>query len=152
MSTDDAYQAAIAEIQKQHGSREQFIFSQLERMAISRQRCDITLFNDKPKLDVLIDPQFSYALMYGAGAAKLAELLNSIQLSNGDRIGFKQIWTINPMPQEGLSDAELAAVDLSDADVPAGPNGESLREMVSKSYHCSTPAEEERYVRRFLAS
>jgi len=90
--------------------------------------------------------------MYGAGAKKLQEMLSRIELSNGDTVNISDIWVINPMPANGLREGDLVAVDMTQGDVVAGPNGETLRKMVSETYHCSTAEEEDKYLRRFLAS
>ena len=86
--------------------------------------------------------------MYGAGAEKLKELLERIELSNGDRVSITEIWTLTPMPPDGFSEEELNAVDLSAADQKTGPNRETIREMIRQTYHCESSAEKEKYVRR----
>lgn len=130
----------------------QFTFRRLELVAMQRQICDITLRSGKPRLDVRVDPKFIYALMYGAGAKAMVPLLSAIELSDGRTVRLDDIWTINPMPENGFTDDELDAVDLAEAEKPAGPNGETLRTMISKTYHCATRDEEDKFIRRFLAS
>jgi hypothetical protein len=152
MSPDKDVQRGIDAIIEQDGSRIQHLFRTLHQLALSQQPTDITLYNEKPHLDVKIDPKFVYALMYGAGAEKLAELLSSIGLSNGKTVSLKQIWTINPMPTDGFTDEELASVDLREAEGKVGPNGETLRQMISETYHCSSTEEEDHFLRRFIAS
>jgi hypothetical protein len=56
------------------------------------------------------------------------------------------------MPQAGFSEDELAAVDLAEAEEPAGPNGETLRKMIRDTYHCKDRDQEDYYLRRFIAS
>jgi len=56
------------------------------------------------------------------------------------------------MPVGGLSEKELAAVDLGEGEQRFGPNGETLREMIRNVYHCKTNDEEELFLRRYLAS
>jgi hypothetical protein len=129
-----------------------WLLTQLEKFALGKTRCDITTFTGEPHIDVLIDPKFFYALMYGAGAAKMSEILNAIQLSDGTSVTIKEIWTIHPMPPEGLSNEALSAVDLTDGDEVAGPNGETIRQMIARTYKCKSPDEEEKYLRRYLAS
>jgi hypothetical protein len=90
--------------------------------------------------------------MYGAGAKKLSELLGNIHLSNGDAVSINEIWVIFPMPKGGFTKEELAAVDLAEGDKRAGPKGETVREMIRNVYQCTTTAEEDRFLRRFLAS
>jgi hypothetical protein len=116
------------------------------------QPCNVTFFKRKPALGVKISQKIDVALMYGAGAQKLKELLERIELSNGDRVSIVEIRTLNPMPAKGFSEEELAAVDLSEADTEVGPSGETLREMIRETYHCESLAEEEKFLRRFIAS
>jgi len=90
--------------------------------------------------------------MYGAGVKKIKEMLEHIKLSNGDTVSIEDIWTINPMPKGGYSKEELEAVDLHEADEKVGPNGETLRKMISDTYHCKSKENEDYYLRRFIAS
>ncbi len=143
---------AIEKIIENYGSREAFLGNQLVTLSMTGQPCDVTFFEKKPAIDVVIDPRINIALMYGAGAKKLKEMLASIKLSNGDIISIEEIWTINPMPKGGISTEELNNVDMSKAMERIGPNGETLREMISDTYHCETEEQENMYLRKFLAS
>ena len=107
-------------------------------LSMSGQPCDVTFFQRKPALDVTIDSQINLAMMYGAGAEALKEKLERIRLSDGEVVSINDIWTLNPMPSGGLSESDLAAVDLATAEETSGPNGETLRKMISDTYHCKT--------------
>jgi len=120
--------------------------------SMSGQPCDVTFYKKKPALDVTIDPAINLALMYGAGADKLKEMLENIKLSNGDVVSINEIWGVNPMPAGGISEAELAAVDLAEGDQVAGAQGETIRQIIKETYHCESSEEEERFLRRYLAS
>ena len=124
----------------------------LLQLSMSGQPCDVTFFDRPAALDVKIDQKITIALMYGAGAEKLQEMLEQISLSNGDVVSFGKIWMIFPMPAGGISKEELAAVDLSDGEEQFGPNGETIREMIHNVYHCKSKKEEEEFLRRYLAS
>ena len=100
----------------------------------------------------MIGQQINLALMYGAGAKKLQEMLENIKLSDGDKISIGEIWTINPMPSGGFSKEGLDSVDMAEAEQVAGPNGETLREMIKNTYHCESRDEEDYYLRRYMAS
>jgi hypothetical protein len=143
---------AINKLLEHYGSREAFLCNLLQTLSMSGQPCDVTFFKRKPAIDVKIDPKIHIALMYGAGAKKLHELLMNIKLSNGDVIRIEEIWTINPMPKGGISQEELDQVDMSKAEEKIGPNGETRRKIISDTYHCSTEDEENHYLRRFIAS
>lgn len=152
MNPDKDLQRGIDAIVGQDGSRIQHLFRQLHHLAMSQQPADVTLYNSKPHINVKIGQKFVYALMYGAGAEKLRELLSTIELSNGATVSITEIWTINPMPAEGFESGELEAVDLKEAEEKVGPNGETLRKMISETYHCASRDEEDKYLRRFIAS
>jgi DNA replication protein DnaD len=152
MSPDKDVQRGIDAILQQDGGRIHHLFRQLQHLAMSRQPADVTLYSGKPHINVKIGQKFLYALMYGAGAEKLRELLSMLELSNGATVSITDIWTINPMPAEGFTNGELEAVDLGAAEEKVGPNGETLRKMISETYHCSSKEEEDRYLRRFIAS
>lgn len=90
-------------------------------LSLSGQPCDVTFLDRPAALDVKIDQKIALALMYGAGAKKLQEMLEQISLSNGDVVSFGKIWMIFPMPAGGILKDDLAAVDLSDGDEQFGP-------------------------------
>ena len=92
--------------------RSLFLGQQIIELSRCGQKCDVTFFNSQPAIDVKIDPKINYALMYGAGAKKLQEMLSRIELSNGSIVSLNDIWVINPMPSGGISEEELAAVNL----------------------------------------
>ncbi len=148
METKDA----MERIQQEFGSRYGFLGHQLIMLSMTGQRCDVTFYKNDPAIDVKIDQKINIALMYGAGAKKLKEILENIKLSNGDTISINEIWTINPMPQKGFSKAELDSVNMEEAEEKVGPNGETLRKMISDTYHCKSREDEDQYLRRFIAS
>jgi hypothetical protein len=43
-------------------------------------------------------------------------------------------------------------MDLATAEEKGGPSGETIRQMISDTYHCDSREEEDFYLRRFLAS
>lgn len=142
----------MKKIEKEFESRLVFLGHQITTLSQMGQPCDVTFYGKKPAIEVTIDPSIALALMYGAGAAKLKEMLGRIKLSNSDVVGIQEIWTISPMPKGGFSEKELAAIDLAEAEDRVGPNDETLRKMISDTYHCKTREEEDRYLRRFIAS
>ena len=142
----------VDKLEEEFGSRLGFMAHQIQLLSMTGQRCDVTFYEKKPAIEVKIDQTISLALMYGAGAKKLKELLENIGLSNGDTISFREIWTINPMPVGGIPKEELDAVDMAEAEEQSGPNGETLRKMISETYHCETKEEEDQFLRRFIAS
>jgi hypothetical protein len=134
------------------GSRIGFLGYQIINLSLSGQSCDVTFYKRKAALDVKIDPKINIALMYGAGADKLQELLEHISLSNGEVVSINDIWVINPMPNGGISQEELASADLSLGDQKVGASGETMREVIRQVYHCESAAEEELFLRRYIAS
>lgn len=143
---------AMKIIEEQFGSRLAFLGYQVVMLSMTGQPCDVTFYKRKPALDVTINQQINIALMYGAGANKLKEMLENIKLSNGEAVSLGEIWTLNPMPKSGFTEAELAAVNLAEAEEKVGPNGETLRKMISDTYHCDSRDEEDRFLKRFIAS
>lgn len=139
-------------IDKQFGSREAFLAWQLVMLSMNGQPCDLTFYKRKPMFDVTIHQRLVLAMMYGAGPQKLTELLNDLRLTNGESVAIGEIWTVHPMPQGGFKKGELEAVDLKRGDEKYGPNGETLRQMIRDTYHCTTTEEEDEYLRRYIAS
>ena len=142
---------AIAKITEQFGSRESFLGYTLVTLSMSGQPCDITFYK-KPLLDVTVHERLSLALAYGAGAKKLQDMLSNIKVSDGSTVNLMEVWTVNPMPKSGISEEDLKAVDLAKGDEKVGPHGETLRKMISDTYHCKTKEEEDHFLRRFIAS
>jgi hypothetical protein len=142
----------LKKLKARFGDRVGMLGFMVLELSVSGQPCDVTFHNNPPVLDVKIDPKITLALMYGAGAKKLQEMLNNISLSNGNVVSLGEIWTIHPMPVDGISEQELAAVDLADGEQRFGPNGETLREMIRDVYHCQSKQEEDKFLRRYLAS
>jgi hypothetical protein len=145
-------QRLLKEMQKLYPDRFSLLGKQILHFSLSGQLCDITFRDRGPILDVKIGQQITLALMYGAGPKKLKEMLENIPLSNGEHVSINDIWVIVPMPKGGIPQDELDAVDLSEGTKQAGPNGETVREMIRETYHCNSTEEEDRYLRRFLAS
>jgi hypothetical protein len=145
-------QDAMKRFQEVRGSREQHLGMMLIELSTSGQPCDVTFYNRSPILDVKVDQQLALAMMYGAGAMRLKEMLDQIKFSDGTTASFGEIWTINPMPKGGFSQDELDTVDLSMGDQESGPNGETLRQMIKETYHCKSEKDADHFLRRFLAS
>ncbi len=141
-----------ARLNERFKTREEYLGWMLTELSRSGQPCDVTFYSRKPSLDLVIPQNITAALMYGAGAKKMAEILSSIKFSDGTIASFNEIWTINPMPKGGFEEAELAAVDLAEGEEPSGPQGETLRQMISETYKCADRSEEDYFIRRFIAS
>ncbi len=144
--------AAIKKLEEIFGSRMAFLGYQILTLSMTGQLCDVTFFKQKPAIDVTIDPQINLALAYAASPAALKDKLENIKLSNGESVSISEIWTVHPMPMGGIAEADLSSVNLSEAEEESGPNGETLRKMIRDTYHCESRQEEDRFLRRFLAS
>ena len=151
MSVDITPQEAMKRLEQHFGSREGMLKRSLIMLSISGQPTDVTFYRRKPILDVRVSTKLGAAQLYGL-QDRIPSLLRRIEFSNGSVAGLSEIWTINPMPRGGFSQAELDAVDLSEAEERAGPNGETLRKMICKSYHCKSCKEADFFLRRFIAS
>jgi hypothetical protein len=122
-------------------------------LSSSGQPTDVTFYRRRPILDVKVDNGLGTALLNGISARELANRFNSrVEFSDGTIAGLSEIWTINPMPMGGISPAELAAVDLAEAEAKYGPQGETLRQMIRETYRCRDRVEEDHFLRRWIAS
>jgi hypothetical protein len=151
-STEKEKAKMMARLKSRFGDGRGLVAQILVDLSASGQPCDVTFLDRAAALDVTIDQKIALALMYGAGAAKLQEMLEQISLSNGDVVSFGQIWMILPMPVGGISAQALADVDLSEGEERFGPKGETVREMIRNLYHCKSKEEGEKFLRRYLAS
>jgi hypothetical protein len=152
MDPIDDNQNLMEEIGRLKPDRIPLLGRQILDLSLSDQPCDFTFLNREPVLDAKISPLVSVALLHAAGPEKLNEVLENVPLSNGQMIGISEIWVIFPMPKGGISKDELGAVDLSDGEEEIGTHAETIREVIRHAYHCKSEEEEDRYLRRFLAS
>jgi hypothetical protein len=142
----------LKELEIIFGSRSQHLAHQLLMLSTTGQPCDVTFYKHKPLINVTVDSKLGLAIMYGAGEKSMLEMFHKVSFSDGTIVDIREIWTVNPMPNNGFSDDELNSVKLSEGDEKIDPNGETLRKMISDTYHCSSSKEEDYYLRRFLAS
>jgi hypothetical protein len=144
-------QEAIKRLEQHFGSREGMLTHNLTMLSSSGQPADVTFYKRKPLINVRISTKIAAARLYGL-ESQLPRILKRIEFSNGVAASLAEIWTVNPMPIEGFTDEELAAVDLSEGEKRHGPNGETLRKMIRKTYHCKSRKETDIYLRRWIAS
>ena len=82
-------------------------------------------------------------------------LLSHLEIATPDgdaTVSLADIWILAPMPKAGISDLELASVDLKLGDEPTGATGKTIKEIVKETYRPKDDDEHEYYLRRFLAS
>ena len=151
MNQDLTTQEAINRLEQHFGSREGMLTHNLTMLSTSGQPADITFYKRKPLINVQISTKIGAARLYGL-ESQLPRLLRRIEFSNGMSASLAEIWTVNPMPLEGFTDEELAAVDLSQGEERQGPQGETLRKMIRKTYQCKSRKETDHYLRRWIAS
>ena len=113
--------------------------------------CDITFRNREPLVGVRLSPRLNAALMYGAGAEKMAQLFDHVETRSGTVFRAVDVWVIVEFPDGLPSDKELAEVDLADGEAEVVP-GVSMRQMAKEIYHCADDVQAERMLRRVLAA
>ncbi|EFW77346.1 hypothetical protein [Pseudomonas savastanoi] len=113
--------------------------------------CDITFYNRDPLIGVRLSPKLNAALMYGAGAQKMANLFDQVETRTGAAFRATDVWVIVEFPHGLPTDDDLAEVDLADGDAEVVP-GVSMRQMAKEVYRCADDSEAERMLRRILAS
>ncbi|MEJ0050159.1 MAG: hypothetical protein WDN02_02900 [Methylovirgula sp.] len=151
MTQDITPQEAMKRLEQHFGSREAMLTHTLTMLSTSGQPADVTFYLHKPLLDVRVGTKLGAARLYGL-ESHVPRLLRRIEFSNGAVASSAEIWTVNPMPMGGFSPEELAAVDLSEGDKPTGPQGETLRQMIRETYHCTSREETDYFLRRWIAS
>jgi hypothetical protein len=82
----------------------------------------------------------------------LAALCRNIKFSDGNVAPLASIWMLNPMPPGGVDNEAMSRADMARAEVRAGQNGETIREMIADTYHCESTAELDWHTRRWIAS
>jgi hypothetical protein len=145
-------QVGVRRPEQHFGPRELMLAEMLITLSIAGQPMDVTFYHRKPILDVRVEERLGIAMISGTGARNLQELLSHVKFSDGTVASLDEICTINLMPKGGIPQVEIDAVDLAMAEKKVGPNGETMRHMIHETYHCKTRAEEDRFLRRFIAS
>jgi len=133
---------------------------QLEHFANTLQQFDVTFYPREPILDVHLDESFAreflarltYCGLSIGHARRVIDLLRCVIFSDGTTTDVNDIWTINYMPHAGITIAELDSVDMTMAETKAGFGGETVRQMIRETYRCASAAEEDWFVRRWIAS
>lgn len=151
MTQDINTHEAIKRLEQHFGSREGMLTHNLTMLSFSGQPADITFYRRKPLINVQISTKIAAARLYGL-EGQLPRILKRIPFSNGAVASLAEIWTINPMPIKGFTQEELASVDLTEGQARHGPNGETLRKMIRKTYQCKSRKETDYYLRRWIAS
>ena len=155
MNTMDAIGDARQRLLALFPTRLDHMTFQLQHYAQTMQRFDVTFLDREPILDVHLNREFARQLnvaLRAKNAKLIAKLLGRVHLSDGTTVNVDAIWTINYMPPGGVTVAQMEGVDIAEAELPAGPNGETVREMIHTVYHCASAAEADWFVRRFIAS
>jgi len=151
MTQDITPQEAMQRLEQHFGGREGMLTHTLTMLSTSGQPTDVTFYRRKPILDVRVSTKLGAARFYGL-ESHVPRLLKRIEFSNGVVASLGEIWTVNPMPMDGFSPEELAAVDLAQGEERQGPQGETLRKMIRKTYHCKSRKETDYFLRRWIAS
>jgi hypothetical protein len=141
------------------GTRFNHLMWQLLHFAGARQRFDATFHHREPCLDVALDEGWAEALlsahrhMTGSEQVRtLSKLVRNIKFSDGTATHADAILTLNYMPDGGITIAEMDGADLAIAETKAGLGGETVRQMLRETYRCRSAAEEDWFVRRWIAS
>jgi hypothetical protein len=133
-------------------TREKHLAWQLVFFSEHGSEFDVTFHDRKPILGVKIGKDLWRTLAFGGSETAARRILENLRLSDGTVVDWRDIWTANWMPPGGPSEEALAAADMSQGDMRAGAGGETIREMIRATYHCATREEEDRFLRRWIAS
>lgn len=148
---DDARQRLLALFP----TRLDHMMFQVQHYAQTMQRFDVTFYDREPTLDVHLNREFARQLnvaLRAKNAKLIAKLLRRLHFSDGTTANVDAVWTINYVPPGGTTIARLEGADLALAESRAGPRGETVREMIRATYRCASVAEEDWFVRRWIAS
>jgi hypothetical protein len=134
------------------GSRLEHLIWQLTFYAVHPEaQFDITFYDREPILGASLDAKYARAFrqLKPSGGKNLKTLCERIVLSDGTVTDSSKIWTLNYMPD----DLDAAAVtDLSPGEQVIGAGNETVREIIRDTYRCKSHAEEDYFLRRWIAS
>jgi hypothetical protein len=145
-------QRRLSEHWPTHGSH---VFDMLTYQAERDLPFDVTFLDREPILEVRLSADCTRRLFAGLidrGTKKLRKVLDALEFSDGTTASFSSIWGIHPMPRNGFTILALDNADMHEGEPTAGPNQETIREMLRKMYRCRTEAEEDYLLRRFIVS
>lgn len=135
------------------GGRDELLKQNMQLIANNGQPCDVITRSRQRYIDVRIHHNLIASFMYGIRRA--TDLPDRITLVKDSvlvaQIRPRDVWIMNPMPEQGFTEAELREVDISEGNRRAA-NGLTLRQMIRDSYGCKNEAELDYFLRRFLAS
>ncbi|TMI98684.1 MAG: hypothetical protein E6G97_24990 [Alphaproteobacteria bacterium] len=123
------------------------------------QSCDVTFRNRDPLIGVTVDKQLAATADEMAGRSGIGRWLKERQLSrqfadirfsDGSRASLDEIWTVIPVPVDGIPADAFAAVDLSAGEQEMHGSGVTVREVVRELYRCKDRAREDVMLRRYL--
>jgi hypothetical protein len=108
----------------------------------TQQSFDAIFYNREPLLAVRLAPNFirEWHLLYTP--------IETIAFSDGTVADLSDVWMLNYM----LPDLDIDGVDLAEGERVIGANGETIREIIRITYRCQSRAEEDHFLRRWLAS
>jgi hypothetical protein len=151
---DQKIAGGVQRMQAIFGSRIEHLLHQLMHYAMTGQTFDATSFDREPILEVTLDQAFAHEFICGSqrDTRYLRQLCSQIRFSDGTVVPITSTWTLNYMPHDGIDNETLRSLDLAEAEMRAGQNGETVREMIGHTYRCASTAEEDYFVRRLIAS
>jgi hypothetical protein len=123
------------------------------------QSCDVIFRNRDPLIGVTIDKRLAATAEGMAGRSgisrwlkerQLSRLFGNIHFSDGSKASLDEIWTVLPVPVDGIPAGALASVDLSAGEESMHESGVTYREVVRALYRCTTRAQEDEMLRRYL--
>jgi hypothetical protein len=129
-------------------TREHHLLWQLEHFARTGQTFDVTFFGREPSLEVTLAQEFAFEFLEALGwgrSEQVNELCRRVRFSDESTTSMAGIWTLY-MPH----DLDIRDAVLSEGDGRIGDGGETMREMISNSYHCRSRAEEDFFLARFI--
>ena len=154
MMADAQLEYARQRLDEVFPTRIDHLLAQLQHYAETGQKFDVTFYDREPVLDVSLNRAFARTLNTALAhwkPSKFARLLQRVHFSDGTVASIDAIWVLNYMPPE-ITVAMLESANLAQAEARAGQNGETVREMIRATYRCASAAEEDWFVRRWVAS
>ncbi len=132
------------------------LFNILVTCNLSGQPIDITTYSGRRLLNCEVAGEFATHLRSAYRPEVYEYRVQNIKVRpRGEpetTVALDDIWLLNPMPKEGISEDALKNADLKDADEFNPLLGTSLRDSIRRGYHCKDEAETDYFLRRFIAS
>lgn len=142
---------------EEYGFGASALLEKICNLAAISQPCDICKIDGERILDVVIDMLMLKSMQLVDDVEELKEFFSKLPLTDKEgkelTVSIADIIAIYPMPHSGVTEEEMAEVDLEEGEEPSEhAKNMTTKEAIRHQYNCADDKETEYFLRRYLAS